>query len=267
VSYKLFKDLPRILYRMETYEEKLDEHIGKIQLFKENVIGEIYLITNTITNVQYVGQTRSHRLNHDKYRPFGYLKRFDSHISDAKTKCKGKLTYFHNALRKYGVENFTVQLVVRCKLSDLDMWEIHYIKQFCTLYPNGYNLTTGGSENYRPLRVVTPDLYEPIKTRSITKSEETKTKISNTLKAVHDSPQMRELYSKKALDQHIQARKELFNGVKIDKENINQYIRLRNSKHGQFYKIIVGKMRTSFSSRFHSIEELRQQAVEFLISL
>ena len=40
------------------------------------VIGEIYKITNTITGKFYVGQTRSHRLNHKKYRPFGYLGRF-----------------------------------------------------------------------------------------------------------------------------------------------------------------------------------------------
>jgi hypothetical protein len=31
------------------------------------VEGEVYKITNTVTNKCYVGQTRSHRLNHGKY--------------------------------------------------------------------------------------------------------------------------------------------------------------------------------------------------------
>jgi hypothetical protein len=40
---------------------------------KDKVVGEIYKITNIKTNKSYIGQTRSHRLNHNKYRPFGYL--------------------------------------------------------------------------------------------------------------------------------------------------------------------------------------------------
>ena len=37
----------------------------------DKVVGEIYKITNTINGTHYIGQTRSHRLNHNKYRPFG----------------------------------------------------------------------------------------------------------------------------------------------------------------------------------------------------
>ena len=40
---------------------------------KDKVVGEIYKMTNTTNGKVYIGQTRSHRLNHNKYRPFGYL--------------------------------------------------------------------------------------------------------------------------------------------------------------------------------------------------
>lgn len=253
---------------MERYHEKLDKHISEIVLSKEDVVGEIYLVTNTVTGQKYVGQTRSHRKNRGKYRPFGYLKRFDDHVSNAKCKSKGKLTYFHNAIRKYGDENFSVELVIRCSLKELDDFETEYVKKFNTLYPNGYNLTTGGTKKYIPLRVVTPDLYEPIKSRSINKSEATKKKISMSLKRVHDDDKMRELYSKKALDQHMESRCNRFKGLVIDKTNLEQYIKLRNSKKlGQFYKVKVGDVCTSFSSTFFTIHQLREQAIEFLSNL
>ena len=40
---------------------------------KDKVIGQIYKMTNTTNGKVYIGQTRSHRLNHNKYRPFGYF--------------------------------------------------------------------------------------------------------------------------------------------------------------------------------------------------
>ena len=49
----------------------------------DKVVGEIYKMTNTTNGKIYIGQTRSHRLNHNKYRPFGYLGRFKDHICEA----------------------------------------------------------------------------------------------------------------------------------------------------------------------------------------
>ena len=42
----------------------------------DKVRGEVYRITNAVTGKSYIGQTRSHRLNRGKYRPFGYMGRF-----------------------------------------------------------------------------------------------------------------------------------------------------------------------------------------------
>jgi group I intron endonuclease len=54
-----------------------------------------------------------------------------------------------NAIRKYGYDNFKVELLRTCKVDELDMWESHYINEFQTFHPNGYNLTSGGKSNCR----------------------------------------------------------------------------------------------------------------------
>lgn len=58
------------------------------------ITGEIYKITNLVTNKSYIGQTRTHRLNHGKYRPYGYLHRFNDHNSEAKSNKKKSMLVF-----------------------------------------------------------------------------------------------------------------------------------------------------------------------------
>ena len=71
---------------MEVYDNTLDLYSGIIIDNPDNVVGELYLITNDITKKQYVGQTLSHRKNHGRYRPFGYKGRFSDHLSEARTR-------------------------------------------------------------------------------------------------------------------------------------------------------------------------------------
>ncbi len=109
------------------------------------ITGQIYLITNIKTNKCYVGQVRSHRKNKGKYRPFGYIGRFNDHVSEAinNTK-KNQCTYLNNSIRKYGKEKFKVELLETCEINIIDEKEQIYINNKNTLYPNGYNLTKGG---------------------------------------------------------------------------------------------------------------------------
>jgi len=59
------------------------------------ITGEIYIITNNISNKSYIGQTRSHGLNKLKYRPFGYMGRFKDHISESKPNKKNICRYLY----------------------------------------------------------------------------------------------------------------------------------------------------------------------------
>lgn len=129
------------------YDNKYMEKVANILELNEQdkIWGEIYIIKNTKTDKCYVGQTKSHRKNKNKYRIFGSNGRFADHISEAKNNTKKKqCTYLNNAIRKYGEENFTVECIKKCKVEELDTLETEYIKQYDSIYPNGYNLTKGG---------------------------------------------------------------------------------------------------------------------------
>jgi hypothetical protein len=128
---------------MEEYENKILKLTEK-----EEVKGLIYVITNTLTKKCYIGQTRTHILNKNKYRPFGIIGRLNGHFSEAitNTKQKNQSTYLNNSIRKYGKEVFVVELIETCRIESLDDKEAYYIKKNDTLYPNGYNLRAGNHE-------------------------------------------------------------------------------------------------------------------------
>lgn len=93
-------------------------------------IGNIYKIKNLINNKEYIGCTI-----------YPIKKRFEEHIwrclnSDSNSK-------FCNSIRKYGVENFGIELVEECDVSVIYEREIIYINNFDTFH-NGLNSTYGG---------------------------------------------------------------------------------------------------------------------------
>ena len=88
------------------------------------VIGEIYKITNLITNKMYIGQTRSHYLNNGKYRPFGYMGRFKKHLNEAsRININCSCRYLNSTINKYGATNFKCELITTCYINDLDYYE------------------------------------------------------------------------------------------------------------------------------------------------
>lgn len=95
----------------------------------------IYVITNIINGKQYVGQT------------IGKIKRrWGKHTN--KRILEKSITAIARAIAKYGKENFKIESICTClSLSELNQKEKFYIKELDTLYPNGYNLTTGGDNH------------------------------------------------------------------------------------------------------------------------
>jgi len=88
-------------------------------------IGIIYKWTNKINGKSYIGQTID-----EEGRKKDHIK--------GKYKC-----YFHDAIKKYGVENFNYEVIERIEESKLSEREIYWIEYYDT-YNNGYNLTLGG---------------------------------------------------------------------------------------------------------------------------
>lgn len=87
----------------------------------------IYKITNLLNNKCYIGQSIN--------------------IEDRFKKHKNANDNFviHVALRKYGIHNFSFEIIEECNISQLNHREKYWISFYNSLIPNGYNMIEGGS--------------------------------------------------------------------------------------------------------------------------
>lgn len=93
----------------------------------------IYLITNLITKKQYVGKTIK-SLSH----------RFNQHCNNN----NNKNCYLHQAINKYGRENFRIELLECVEDIEWQEKEKFYIKTLKAHYSQGgYNISWGGDYN------------------------------------------------------------------------------------------------------------------------
>ena len=93
----------------------------------------IYKITNIINNHSYIGLS-----THVEDRWYYHKNRYNWDRES------NKLLY--QAIKKYGIENFTFVLLEECEPEELSEKEKYYIKKYNT-YKNGYNMTLGGEDN------------------------------------------------------------------------------------------------------------------------
>ena len=93
-------------------------------------MGKIYKISNTINDKVYIGKTL-----------LTIEQRFSQHCKDSKRNHTNRPLY--NAMNKYGVENFKVELVEECDDNILSEREIYWIEYYHSC-SNGYNATLGG---------------------------------------------------------------------------------------------------------------------------
>ena len=189
---------------------------------------EIYKITNLTTGKEYVGQAVSHILNHKKYRPYGHEGRFRCHISEAFSTKKNQSHYLNNAIRKYGVADFVVELLEYCDITDANDREIYYICKYNSLFPNGFNLKNGGSV--------------------FTHSEESKKRVSNGVINFYKDKKM-----------------ERFKSVtKID-DDIEKYIKPLNKYNAQYgWYVYIDRIKADFGGIHIPLDKSKQDAIEFI---
>lgn len=94
--------------------------------------GRIYIIKNKINDKVYIGQTT-----------VSIKLRFQNHLSAAR---RGLDYVIGKAIRKYGEENFYVELLEECLAEELNSREQYWISFFnSTNSKYGYNISTGGN--------------------------------------------------------------------------------------------------------------------------
>ena len=142
----------------------------------------IYKITNLLDKKIYIGQTQR-----------TLEERMKEHCRNRRK------SYIYNAIKKYGIENFSAEVIETCEtVEELNEREIFWIKFFDCKRPNGYNLTDGG-EGCRGY-IVTAETRKKISESHKGKcgricSEETKAKISAANKGHSVSEKSRAMMS------------------------------------------------------------------------
>lgn len=123
----------------------------------------IYKITNVVNGRVYVGQT-----------VMSLARRWSQHSTSKKN------SPMYNAFRKYGAENFTIEVICSALGPDhLNYLEQYFIKKYNSLVPNGYNLTTGGDSAFSRSKHTKKLQSEAMKGHTV--SQETRDKIAATL--------------------------------------------------------------------------------------
>ena len=119
----------------------------------------IYKHTNKVNGKCYIGQTCNIKA---RWKP----------------KCYEKCTKFYNAIKKYGWDNFTHEILYVCEEKDADYWEEFFIDKYHSV-ENGYNLDYGGNPN----KEVSVETREKLRRINIGRklSKEIKDKISKSM--------------------------------------------------------------------------------------
>ena len=192
---------------------------------------EIYKIIHLSSGKVYIGQAVSHILNHKRYRPYGHEGRFKCHISEAFSTKKNQSHYLNNAIRKYGVIDFVVELIECCERSVADEREIFYINELNSLFPNGFNLKKGG--------------------KTFTHSDESKKRVSNGV-----------------LNYFKDKKSERFKNVNQIDDDIEKYIKPLKKYNEQYgWYVYIDKIKADFGGVHISLEESKISAIEFIQNL
>ena len=112
----------------------------------------IYKITNQINGKVYIGQSKriEERWKEHKKKPF--LENSEEYSYP-----------LYQAIRKYGLKNFTFEIIEECLPKDLNQKEIDYISLYESYPPEhgkGYNQTSGGSNNEGALKLSSTQIKE-----------------------------------------------------------------------------------------------------------
>ena len=111
--------------------------------------GIIYCITNTMNNMNYIGQTRCFKKRGNKYVWSAHHDRLQKHLYNASVGSQDCFRLY-NAMRSYPKSSFMVYILEVCEVKDINKRERYWIKRLRTRWKNrGYNIARGGQRHRR----------------------------------------------------------------------------------------------------------------------
>lgn len=146
----------------------------------------IYKITNLINNKIYIGETIR-----------GLNKRWQEHKHETLTPGHGYNYHLHCAMRKYGIDNFTIEIIDNCPDEERFLTESKYIQLYDATNPDkGYNTVIEGSG------------YTVVSTDAIMEAWNEGLTINDTAKilGIHKSTVSKRLHANNISDEEIQRR-------------------------------------------------------------
>jgi len=126
----------------------------------------VYVLENKINSKCYVGQTIQ-----------SFKRRFKRHMESD--------MLISRALKKYGQYNFN-QYIYYLPENLLDYYEIEMIKRINSLYPNGYNLETGGNKNKKVSDIVKQKMGAAKMRKTLGQSNAAKKIVCLNTKTIYD---------------------------------------------------------------------------------
>ena len=187
-----------------------------------------------------------------------------------------KCTLVKKAYEKYGT--FKVETILEIENDQLDFYECHYIKEYNTLAPNGYNLTDGG-EGGIPTEETRERMRQAHKNRivddnwrfQISKglmghklSDETKEKIrqAHLNNPIAPSEENRRKINEKI--KSIEVREKSSRSKRKDNFDLPMYIHtIRKESNPGYCVSLPGQSQKHFTSKVLSMEEKLKLALEY----
>lgn len=94
----------------------------------EKILCGIYKITNNKNNKIYIGQT------------INFQRRMNEYKNRKASKEKKSNYTIMQVIEKYGIDSFTFEFILECDPSELNAWEMYFIKKYKSYNPSyGYN--------------------------------------------------------------------------------------------------------------------------------
>lgn len=115
----------------------------------------IYKITNQCNGKIYIGQSKD----------------IEERWKEHKRKMWVRNTLLYQAMREFGIDNFTFEVIEECEIINLNDKEKYYISKYNTMNPNGYNMSTIENIQHKISWDIVNEIISELKNTSLTGEE------------------------------------------------------------------------------------------------